>query len=47
MSVLSDLTAYSTAVTVVAGLVVFAAILRIGNVVRYIPNDQVGVVEKL
>src|SRR5882672_5509086 len=47
MSVLSDLSAYSTAVTVVAGLVVFAAVLRIGNVVRYIPNDQVGVVEKL
>src|SRR5258707_5307516 len=47
MSVLSDLTAYSTAVMVVAGLVAFAAFLRIGNVVRYIPNDQVGVVEML
>jgi uncharacterized membrane protein YqiK len=46
-SVLSDLTAYSTVATVVAGLVILLLFLRIGNVVRYIPNDQAGIVEKL
>jgi uncharacterized membrane protein YqiK len=38
---------YSTEVVVTVGVLAFLIFLRIGNVVRYIPNDQVGVVEKL
>jgi uncharacterized membrane protein YqiK len=47
MSVFSDPTALSTAAAVVAGFVLLLVFLRVGNVIRYIPNDQVGVVEKL
>ena len=47
MSAFSDLGAYATLIYVVVGLVVLAVFLRVGNVVRYIPNDQVGVIEKL
>ena len=47
MSMLSNLSAFSTAIAVVVGLVLLLVLMRIGNVVRYIPNDQVGVVEKL
>jgi uncharacterized membrane protein YqiK len=44
---LSDLAAYSTTILVVIGVVALIVLLRVGNIVRYIPNDQVGVVEKL
>jgi uncharacterized membrane protein YqiK len=47
MSALSDLTAYSTTLLVFLGFVVLVVLLRVGNVIRYIPNDQVGIVEKL
>jgi uncharacterized membrane protein YqiK len=47
MSALSDFTPYSTIIVVVLCLVVLLVLLRIGNVVRYIPNDQVGIIEKL
>src|SRR5690242_8670328 len=39
--------AYSTEVLVTVGILVLAIFLRVGNVVRYIPNDQVGIIEKL
>jgi uncharacterized membrane protein YqiK len=44
---LVNLAAHSTAVEIILGLVMLAVVLRVGNVVRYIPNDQVGIVEKL
>src|SRR5216684_6599831 len=44
---LVNLVAHSTAIEIIVGLVMLAVVLRVGNVVRYIPNDQVGVVEKL
>jgi uncharacterized membrane protein YqiK len=47
MSALPDFTPYSTIIIVLLGLVLLLVFLRIGNIVRYIPNDQVGVIEKL
>ena len=44
---LENLAAHSTAVEIIVGIVMLAVVLRVGNVVRYIPNDQVGIVEKL
>jgi uncharacterized membrane protein YqiK len=44
---LADLAGYSTAILVALGLIVLLLFLRVGNVVRYIPNDQVGIIEKL
>ena len=44
---LVNLAAHSTAVEIIVGLVMLAVVLRVGNVIRYIPNDQVGIVEKL
>ena len=44
---LVNLAAHSTAVEIIVGLVMLAVVLRVGNVVRYIPNDQVGIIEKL
>jgi uncharacterized membrane protein YqiK len=38
---------YSTEVVVTVGALALLIFLRVGNVVRYIPNDQVGIVEKL
>ena len=35
------------ALPIVASLVAFAIVIRMGNVIRYIPNDSVGIVEKL
>ena len=42
-----NLAAHSTAVEIIVGIVMLAVVLRVGNVVRYIPNDQVGSIEKL
>lgn len=44
---LVDIAPYSTTIIVVIGLLILAVFLRVGNVVRYIPNDQVGIIEKL
>ena len=44
---LVNLAAHSTAIEIIVGLVMLAVVLRVGNVVRYIPNDQVGIIEKL
>jgi uncharacterized membrane protein YqiK len=38
---------YSTAIIIIGGIVLVMLFLRVGNVVRYIPNDQVGIIEKL
>ncbi len=47
MSVLWGVVAYSTLIEIGVGVVVLVLLVRVGNVIRYIPNDQVGVVEKL
>jgi uncharacterized membrane protein YqiK len=44
---LVNLAAHSTAIEIIVGFVMLAVVLRVGNVVRYIPNDQVGIIEKL
>jgi uncharacterized membrane protein YqiK len=44
---LVNLAAHSTAIEIIVGIVMLAVVLRVGNVVRYIPNDQVGIAEKL
>src|SRR5215471_18093853 len=44
---LADLAGYSTVIFVALGVIVVLVLLRVGNVVRYIPNDQVGIIEKL
>jgi hypothetical protein len=44
---LVNLAAHSTAVEIIVGIVMLAVVLPVGNVVRYIPNDQVGSNEKL
>ena len=47
MSAFWDFGPYSTIVAALVGVLALILFLRIGNVVRYIPNDQVGIVEKL
>jgi uncharacterized membrane protein YqiK len=47
MSVLWGLSDYATVIEAACAVLTLAVVLRVGNVVRYIPNDQVGIIEKL
>ena len=42
-----NLAAHSTAIEIIVGIVMLAVVPRVGNFVRYIPNDQVGSIERL
>ena len=46
---MADLVAWllPIALPIIASLVAFAIVIRMGNVIRYIPNDSVGIVEKI
>ena len=44
---LANLAAHSTAVEIIVDIVMLAVVPRVGNFVRYIPNDQVGSIERL
>src|SRR6516162_5646263 len=48
-STMADLVAWflPIALPIIATVVAFAIVIRMGNVIRYIPNDSVGIVEKI
>ncbi len=47
MPALWELSDLPITLVAIVGLVALLTLLRVGNVVRYIPNDQVGIVEKM